>query len=448
MSAAVSHETSFELTWGLELELVVRYDRQRYSQYLVSGEGTFWKANASLDLNAKFNHLVRTDVIQALKLEQVPVHGILDDLSGPERFSKWTVWLDGSIVPNAQRLPSKWAGSSYTGVEIKTPVFYYQEKAFHQLIHVVRVLNDNFSIFMNNTCGLHVHVGNGMKGIPFSTVKNLAILATIFERQFNSLHPIHRVRNKYCRPLAQRWHGLDPILIASEIEAFKNIDQLVKKLSEVHGNPEKHHTINFRNLVCKDGTQTIEFRQHKGTTDPVAMIQWARLCCELVSYCYHAGEFGVLDFLCDRVSRKQYSVLDLLTDLGLGGPSSLADYYEQDGLYEHPRENWHYQELLEPLSPQISQLTATPQAIPAKSNSSKASKDPFLMLIKTLAYEPGKLLVSSPKPDLYETLNQIFAGWHKGKMSYDDLRDELNKVYEDAGASFEVLDACLERTNG
>ncbi|KAL8667548.1 MAG: hypothetical protein Q9168_007236 [Polycauliona sp. 1 TL-2023] len=313
------------LTWGLELELVVRYDRQRYSQHLPSGEGTFWKPDPPLDLDAKYNHLVRTDMIQALKLAQIPVNGILADLSGPEQFSRWTVWLDGSIVPNATKMSSKQEGSSYTGVEIKTPIFLYQEKAFSQLIRVMQILSQNFNISVNKTCGLHIHVGNGINGIPFSVVKNLAILATVFERQFNSLHPRHRIHNNYCRPLSQRWNGLDPNLIATEIESFANIEQLVAKLSAIHGQPEKHHAINFQNLVGKDGTHTIEFRQHRGTTDTVAMIQWARLCCDLIGYCYEAGEFGVLCFLAERVYREDYGIGELLGDLGMGGEGSLAE---------------------------------------------------------------------------------------------------------------------------
>ncbi|KAL8781447.1 MAG: hypothetical protein Q9213_005999 [Squamulea squamosa] len=332
-------DTPFVLTWGLELEFVVRYNRERYSQCLMARNGIFWADGASLDMNAKLNHLVRADIIQAFKLQKIPVYGILDELSGPKRFSKWTVSLDGSIVPKAEQLPGDWTGSSYTGVELKTPIFFYREQAFQQLIQVLSILGNKFSIFVNHTCGLHIHVGNGITDLSFSTVKNLASLVTVFERQFMCLHPIHRIHNKYCRPLGQRWQPLDPVLIATEIEMFDSIDHLVNKLSEVHGNREKHHAINFCNLTNKNGTRTIEFRQHEATTDPIAMVQWARLCCELVRYCHNAGEFGVLYFVQEHAYKSVYSVVDLLTDLGLNG---VADYYEQKGLYEHPQQSWHW----------------------------------------------------------------------------------------------------------
>ncbi|KAL8908180.1 MAG: hypothetical protein Q9171_005564 [Xanthocarpia ochracea] len=336
-------EPPLELTWGFKLGCVVRYDRQRYSQYLASGDGIFWETDQSLDLDAKFNHLVRSDIIQALKLEKIPVHGILGTLSSSERFAKWTVWLDGSIIPTPKQLPPEWAGSSYTGIELKTPIFLYKENAFQQLIQVISILNKKFSIFVNYTCGLHVHIGNGNEDIPFSTARNLATLATAFERQLNSLHPYYRIHNKYCRPLGWQWNGLDPIQIATEIEKFGNIDHLVEKLSQVQGNPEKHHAINFLNLIGRDCTRTIEFRQHKATTNPTAIIQWVRLCYELIRYCYHAGEIGVLCFLWDRLYREDYTLIDLLTDLGLGGPDSSAEYYGQAALYEHPQLNSHTQ---------------------------------------------------------------------------------------------------------
>ncbi|KAL8650164.1 MAG: hypothetical protein Q9226_005260 [Calogaya cf. arnoldii] len=431
--------------YAYELELVVRYNRQRYNHYLASRQGIFWKADPAHDLEAKFNHLVRTDIIQALKLERIPVHGILDDLSGHNRFSKYTVWLDESIEPDTEQLPSKWAGSYYTGVELKTPVFLYQETAFKQLMQVIRLLDDNFSIFVNHTCGLHIHVGNGTHGLPFSTVKNLAILTTVFERQLNSLHPIHRIQNEFCRPLSQSWDGLDPILIAKEIEAFPNIEQFVNKLSEVYGYPDKFHAVNFSNLGCKDGTQTIEFRQHQGTTDPLAMIQWARLCCELVRYCYQAGEFGVLCFLRDRVDRADYSIIDLLTDIGLGGPNSLADYYEQEGLYQHPQT---IPQAAEACRIPIITVSATEDSTPVTPDSSRPPEDPQLLLIKTLARDLGGLLAGSPEPDIYRTLDKAFAAWHKGMKSYGDLRDGLKAVYADTEVSFEMLDECLRGMKG
>ena len=69
------------------------------------------------------------------------------------------------------------------------------------------------------------------------------------------------------------------------------------------------------------------------------------------------------------------------------------------------------------------------------------------MLIRTLGYDLGELLTSSPGPDVYGTPGQILAGWRESKRSYDNQRNELKEVYEDAGAPFEPLGACLERTN-
>ena len=68
-----------------------------------------------------------------------------------------------------------------------------------------------------------------------------------------------------------------------------------------------------------------------------------------------------------------------------------------------------------------------------------------MMLIRTIASD--NLLASSPEPDVYVTLDEIFAAWHTGKRRYDNMRDGLKKVYEAAEASFGAMGACLEEMN-
>ncbi|KAI4268703.1 MAG: hypothetical protein L6R38_007748 [Xanthoria sp. 2 TBL-2021] len=82
------------------------------------------------------------------------------------------------------------------------------------------------------------------------------------------------------------------------------------------------------------------------------------------------------------------------------------------------------------------------------SRSTRLSNDPQLLLVKVLARDLGKLLANSPELDIYRTLNRIFAVWHKRTKFYDDLRDKLEAVYEDAGVPFEPLAECLDNVRG
>jgi hypothetical protein len=46
---------------------------------------------------------------------------------------------------------------------------------------------------VNETCALHVHIGNGTKGFELQTVKNLLIVCTAFERVMDSMHAASRI---------------------------------------------------------------------------------------------------------------------------------------------------------------------------------------------------------------------------------------------------------------
>lgn len=92
-------------------------------------------------------------------------------------------------------------------------------------------------------------------------------------------------------------------------------------------------------------------------------------------------------------------------------------------------------------------VTVLQDSAVAASNSSMAPENLSLMLIRTLACDLSDLLGSFPEPDVYRTLNEIFAVWHKGKRRYDNMRDGLKKIYKDTRASSEALGACLEEMN-
>lgn len=62
-------------------------------------------------------------------------------------------------------------------------------------------------------------------------------------------------------------------------------------------------------------------------------------------------------------------------------------------------------------SPKIT--TAIKDSTPAP-HSTRPSRDSQLLLIKALGRDLGKLLASSPDPDVYRTLDEIFADCYKG----------------------------------
>lgn len=98
---------------------------------------------------------------------------------------------------------------------------------------------------------------------------------------------------------------------------------------------------------------------------------------------------------------------------------------------------------------QATEASATPKTTGATENSTTAphstrpSSDAQLLLRKTLARDLGRLLASSPDPDVYRTLDEIFADCHKGAKTSTDVQDKLKAVYDNAGVSFKNLEECL-----
>lgn len=50
-----------------------------------------------------------------------------------------------------------------------------------------------YRLIVNPSCGLHVHIGNGVKGFPLNTVKNVLSMYVANERAIDTLHSVDRV---------------------------------------------------------------------------------------------------------------------------------------------------------------------------------------------------------------------------------------------------------------
>ncbi len=97
---------------------------------------------------------------------------------------------------------------------------------------------------------------------------------------------------------------------------------------------------------------------------------------------------------------------------------------------------------------QATEASATPTAIEDSTttpHSTRPSSDPQLLLIKTLARDLGRLLASSPDPDVYRTLDEIFADWHKGSNISTKVLDELKAAYDNARVPLGPLKECLDK---
>ncbi|MCJ1466085.1 hypothetical protein MMC07_004704 [Pseudocyphellaria aurata] len=129
------------------------------------------------------------------------------------------------------------AGSEQEGpsIESNSSALDYPPCALKQVMDVVELLVSKLDLFVNKTCGLHVHVGNETRGFTLRTLMTFASLITAFENQFDLLHHLDRHQNEFAKPLycASRKNAppKEKMLIIDELET---VDDLIRRFYPVY----------------------------------------------------------------------------------------------------------------------------------------------------------------------------------------------------------------------
>ena len=335
--------TALQLTFGVELEFVVRYKTDDYEQACAGGEGKFWSSSQRMMPFQTYGAVLRAHMITILQEAGFDTNNVLQQVSN---YQKWTVDSDSSI--KWDKLPQV-AGFAYYGIEVKSPAFYYSDWALMQIQRAVMLIRSEFQVFINESCALHVHVGNRTEGFPLQTLKNFCLLVTIFDRQIETLHPLHRLETIYALRPAHQFECMAPEEKARKIDANKTVEDLADcyHLQE-WGGLEGYMAYNFLNLTnppnVRRPTRTIEFRQHEGTLDPIEITKWAQLTSSLIKSAHDAEYYVFGRLVHHHAYDTGYTIIDLLCDLNL---HELAGYYGQRGIYAHPMLEGDYDPLIE-----------------------------------------------------------------------------------------------------
>ncbi|MCJ1240017.1 hypothetical protein MMC14_008017 [Varicellaria rhodocarpa] len=343
-------ENPLSITFGIEIEFVL--------VYLIPEE-------LEIELS---NEVVENDVFQQLadKTDEqyAKVRAALDDAGlevcpgEDDDYRRWVVDIDPSVELDQEEEkkvletwtdrsgrtlpPGKRARLRHIDVEVISPVLQYSSESFSQVYKAVTAISD-LPTLAPKSSALHVHVGNRSFGFPVETVKNVALLASCFEPQFNSLHTPERLSNPFCvlpRFMFETEVRGNLIKMVETISCHKNLNSLKRQLA---ANPDRllgpgdrellsrYRCYNFENLKKSD-KRTIEFRQHEGTLAYEEIARWIRFVCNLVNLA-HTIELGiVLDVIRQYAQDEDCDILSLLTWLGLSG--SAKDYKEN--IYHHP----------------------------------------------------------------------------------------------------------------
>lgn len=320
------------LTFGVELEFVLRFDTVEYTfNRDESGEGCIFPPDS-----------VREHVRSVLDKNGYLVFGEGESFDGPgPYYRKWDLGMDSSIdIPELWEPPEK-AHVGYCPMELRSPALPYTTASLSQVEEVFRLLFATFDVMVNDSCGLHVHVGNEVKGFPLETLKIFGILTTTFERELESIHPPSRINNEHAKSTGALFSVMSSWDVGRIVKAARDAEELVIRLQ----NMEKGYAYNLLNLW--QPKRTIEFRQHEATVNVDAIVKWVELACNLVE---KAHEFAMKEnHTLDQNSLRRYHLDDYLNDtyylpnrnlhhvlanLGLG---ELAEYYSGRGLFTHTR---------------------------------------------------------------------------------------------------------------
>ncbi|MCJ1464432.1 hypothetical protein MMC07_003045 [Pseudocyphellaria aurata] len=303
---------SFCLTFGIELEFIACYDPAQYQDGLMAGDCKYWDTNSLYTLHHKYGILVRLDMIKTLNEKGFYTN---TDLSQTD-FSKWTVATDGTVQPIDDR------SRNWCAIELKTPVLVFSSAAMEQVNKVVNLMVSRFKLYTNESCGLHIHVGNGTTGFTLPTLKSFCGLITAFEEQLNLLHPLSR-QNAFAKPIRRAFReGASTREKLGVIAKLNHVEGIIRQF---HEDNDKYMAFNFLNLNedLPNPLRTIEFRQHRGTLDPDMIVNWASVVCVLVNQSHSNGE-ALGNLIEKHIDDAEYTVANLLSDLNL---PDQADYY-------------------------------------------------------------------------------------------------------------------------
>ncbi|KAL9120914.1 MAG: hypothetical protein Q9187_002532 [Circinaria calcarea] len=342
---------NLNITFGVELEFLLSYFAEALPQRITDGikQGRVSEKEIR-DLRRQEEDAQRAKLVLVLRSAGLAVN----DYRTPD-YQKWTVEGDGSVKPERSMLETmnpQWANGTrtaltpemraalrYVDVEIVSPVLTYGTAAFLEVGTAIKAIVSRFPVHVNETTGLHVHVGNQSFGFPLSALKNVATLVSCFEDQFNQIHPAHRLTNDYCA--LPRWafepDERSPQKIAEIIAGIDSVARFEWRFCTERSSRGVHNNwraYNFGNAMAKTGKKkTIEFRQHKGSLDAQEVQRWIILTCNVVKIAHEANEGAISQALTRYSNRTNFTILDLLRVFGL---QDIAMLYEGHVYHHNP----------------------------------------------------------------------------------------------------------------
>jgi len=342
-----------DLTFGIELEFFVVYP------------GDYFPYNEDDDRAVKriFSLLLEKDI------------NIVHD-AGDHTYThtSWRIKEDELDLSEREndRVPK---GYFLESVELVSRKFHFYDDAWRgeitRVLNIIKDLETQSWRFLTSTkTGFHVHIGNNDSGFPLQTAKNVYTLATAFERCFDSLHTMPRIKhvdNDYCSPPSKFFRKgrfvdresrslMGWLTQIEDAQTFPDFGKLfilpAPRWQKANSDYDGHSSAyNFDNLFANEGrreenlTRTIEFRQHAGTLQTQDIFPWIKAVVRVVEWAHSIGE-KELERLCNgKMYDRSFKIEQLFQVIQLD--PLVMEWYVSKLSTSHNRAGEYQQDVIE-----------------------------------------------------------------------------------------------------
>lgn len=324
------------LSFGIELEFFVMTSYN-------TPEIAKWRKFYDQHTIEQYHYWIRKRMIMIPLIQAGIMVVDLEDVDEMDHYTLHNYWIlktDSSIEAYKEEPDRE---HEYVGMELSSPPLGIGRKSLEMVQKVCDTVIASGG-HVNESCGLHVHVGN-LSGVGFSlkTMKLLAHITTVASEQLNQLHSPDRIINPCAASPAVQFATQDVFEIADIIESIDSFEQFLKRFhvplrwQEIPEQCMLHHRHAAVNYTPMKGPfNTIEFRAHTGTLDFNEVARWIRTVVVLIRKSSVDRNPYVEITKKIKVSNeggKSYNVFDLFADLNV---TWLVDAWIDDVYWHGP----------------------------------------------------------------------------------------------------------------
>ncbi|KAJ0120990.1 hypothetical protein J7T55_015730 [Diaporthe amygdali] len=177
------------VTFGVELEMLVAYLPINHPDPAANGE-----KRQVIRVPEQGEAVTPGDVVKKVFRDFLRSHEVLVSENGVEEAgppSSYSVGTDSSVQEK------RFTDYRWQGIEIRSPALHVEAGSFDDIKRVINLLRNNFRLRLNETTGLHVHVGLGAHPLPPRAIRRLSQFLWCADGILSQLHPPERILSRY-----------------------------------------------------------------------------------------------------------------------------------------------------------------------------------------------------------------------------------------------------------